>query len=404
MKQFQQSDMLKSLPKQFFANLVKKVEKVKLEHDDVINLGQGNPDQPTPSHIVKALQEATENSVYHKYAPFRGFSFLKEAVATYYKREYDVDLDPETEVAVLFGTKTGLVEISQCLLNKDDIALVPDPGYPDYWSGIAIAGGKMSPMPLLEENQYLPDFSKITDRTLEKSKLMFLNYPNNPTGAIATQELFEQAIKVGEENDICIVHDFAYGAIGFDQERPISFMQIPDAKNAGIEMMTLSKTYNMAGWRIGFAVGNASVIDALNLFQDHYYCSVFGGIQEAAATALLESQACVTKLVDCYQNRRDVFIKAISEIGWKVDAPKGSFFAWLPVPPSYTSEQFADLLLQKARVVVASGNGFGKFGEGYVRIGLLSSEDKLVEAAQRIGRLNIVWNEQDAIDSNHSRT
>lgn len=404
MKQFQQSLMLKSLPKQFFANLIEKVEKVKLEHDDVINLGQGNPDQPTPAHIVKALQGATENSAYHKYAPFRGYSFLKEAVANYYKREYDVDLDPEKEVAILFGTKTGLVEISQCLLNKGDIALVPDPGYPDYWSGVAMAGGEMSSMPLLEKNQYLPDFTKISGSTLEKAKLMFLNYPNNPTGAIATQELFEQAIRVGNENDICIVHDFAYGAIGFDQESPISFMQIPGAKNVGIEMMTLSKTYNMAGWRIGFAVGNASVIEALNLLQDHYYCSIFGGIQEAAATALLESQACVTELVDRYQKRRDVFIKAICEIGWKVDAPKGSFFAWLPVPPSYTSEQFADLLLQKARVVVASGNGFGQYGEGYVRVGLLSGEDELVEAAQRIGRLNIVWKKEDAIDPSSSRS
>lgn len=395
MKQFQQSLMLKSLPKQFFANLIEKVEKVKQEYDDVINLGQGNPDQPTPAHIVKALQEASENSAYHKYAPFRGYSFLKEAVAEYYQREYDVDLDPEKEVAVLFGTKTGLVEISQCLLNKGDIALVPDPGYPDYWSGVAMAGGSMSAMPLLEKNKYLPDFSKIALSALAKSKLMFLNYPNNPTGAIATKELFEQAITIGAENDICIVHDFAYGAIGFDQEKPISFMQIPGAKSVGIEMMTLSKTYNMAGWRIGFAVGNPSVIEALNLFQDHYYCSVFGGIQEAAAVALLESQACVTELVDRYQNRRAAFFKAIDEIGWKVDAPKGSFFAWLPIPSSYTSEQFADLLLQEARVVVAPGNGFGEYGEGYVRVGLLSDEDELVEAVQRIGRLNIVWKKSD---------
>ncbi|RXJ04602.1 pyridoxal phosphate-dependent aminotransferase [Anaerobacillus alkaliphilus] len=391
MKQFQQSKTLGSLPKQFFAKLVQKVEKVKQDHDDVINLGQGNPDQPTPLHIVKALQEAAANPLYHKYSPFRGYGFLKEAVATYYQREYDVVLDPHTEVAVMFGTKTGLVEISQCLLNQGDIALVPDPGYPDYWSGVVMAGGEMSFMPLLEENKYLPDFTKITEETFEKAKLMFLNYPNNPTGAVATKELFEEAIMLGEKHDICIVHDFAYGAIGFDEQKPLSFMQVPGAKNVGVEMMTLSKTYNMAGWRVGFAVGNPSVIEALNLIQDHYYCSVFGGIQEAAATALLESQSCVDELVSQYESRRNVFIEALSEIGWKVEAPKGSFFAWLPIPPTYSSEQFADLLLEKARVVVAPGNGFGQFGEGYVRVGLLSDEDQLREAARRIGELEIEW-------------
>lgn len=389
MKKFKQSDVLENLPKQFFAKLVQKVEAAKKVHDDIINLGQGNPDQPTPAHIVEALKKAAGNPNYHKYSPFRGYSFLKEAVCTYYKREFDVELDPTTEVAVLFGTKTGLVEVSQCLLNQGDVALVPDPGYPDYWSGVVMAGGEMAFMPLLAENEFLPDFSKLEKETLQRAKLMFLNYPNNPTGAIATKELFEQAIAVGDEHDICVVHDFAYGAIGFDGKRPISFMQVPGAKDVGIEMMTMSKTYNMAGWRIGFAVGNASVIEALNLVQDHYYCSIFGGIQEAAATALLDSQSCVDELVDCYEKRRNTFIKAIKEIGWNVKAPKGSFFAWLPVPNGYTSEEFADLLLEKAKVVVAPGNGFGQYGEGYVRVGLLSDEKLLVEAAKRIEELNL---------------
>ncbi|RXJ04350.1 pyridoxal phosphate-dependent aminotransferase [Anaerobacillus alkaliphilus] len=389
MKQFTQSDILANLPKQFFAKLVKKVEKVKLVHDDVINLGQGNPDQPTPAHIIKALQQSAENPKYHKYSPFRGYSFLKEAVCTYYKREYGVDLDPETEVAVLFGAKAGLVEISQCLLNKDDVALVPDPGYPDYWSGISLAQAKMEFMPLLEENEFLPDFSKISEASLDQAKLMFLNYPNNPTGAVATRELFEEAVALGDQHDICIVHDFAYGAIGFEGKKPISFLEIPGAKNVGVEMMTMSKTYNMAGWRIGFAVGNTSVIEALNMIQDHYHCSLFGGIQEAAAEALLGSQVCVEELVATYEKRRDTFIQALQEIGWDVKAPMGSFFAWLPVPEGYTSEEFADLLLEKARVVVAPGNGFGTYGEGYVRVGLLSDEEILVEAAKRIKELKI---------------
>lgn len=389
MKQFQQSDILANLPKQFFAKLVQKVEKVKEVHDDVINLGQGNPDQPTPAHIVQALQEAVEKPIYHKYSPFRGYSFLKEAVATYYKREYDVDVDPNTEVAVLFGAKAGLVEVSQCLLNKGDVALVPDPGYPDYWSGIALAEGEMEFMPLKSDHEFLPVFSEIREETLKKAKLMFLNYPNNPTGAVATKQLFEEAVAIGEANDICIVHDFAYGAIGFDGKKPISFLQVPGAKNVGVEMLTMSKTYNMAGWRIGFAVGNASVIEALNIIQDHYHCSLFGGIQEAAAKALLNSQQCVDELVERYEKRRNEFISALQNIGWNVTAPKGSFFAWFPVPKGYTSEQFADLLLEKARVVVAPGNGFGEYGEGYVRVGLLCEEEKLLEAARRIKELQL---------------
>ncbi len=389
MKQFKQSDILANLPKQFFAKLVKKVENVKTVHDDVINLGQGNPDRPTPAHIVKALQQAAEKPHYHKYSPFRGYSFLKEAVSTYYQREYGVQLDPEKEVAVLIGAKAGLVEISQCLLNKGDVALVPDPGYPDYWSGISLAQAKMEFMPLLEKNEFLPDFSKIDEDKLNQAKLMFLNYPNNPTGATASKELFEEAVALGNRHDICIVHDFAYGSIGFDGKKPTSFLEIPGAKDVGVEMMTMSKTYNMAGWRIGFAIGNRSVIEALNTIQDHYHCSLFGGIQEAAATALLGPQDCVVELVACYEKRRDAFISALQEIGWAVTAPKGSFFAWLPVPEGYTSEQFADLLLEKARVVVAPGNGFGTYGEGYVRVGLLSDELLLLEAAKRIKELEI---------------
>ncbi|WP_088102726.1 pyridoxal phosphate-dependent aminotransferase [Halalkalibacter urbisdiaboli] len=389
MKTFKQSDALNRLPKQFFANLVKKVVDLKREHDDVINLGQGNPDQPTPEHIVEKLKEASDNPLYHKYSPFDGYPFLKQAVSDYYKREYNVDIDPNTEVAVLAGTKTGLVEISQCYLNEGDIALVPDPGYPDYWSGVALAGGKMHEMPLRVENNFRPDFSEINEEVLNLAKLMFLNYPNNPTGAIATRELFEEAISLGEKHDICIVHDFAYGAIGFDGDKPLSFMEIPGAKEVGVEMFTLSKTYNMAGWRVGFVVGNPSVVQAIELIQEHYYCSMFGGIQEAAAHALLSDQTCVEELVNTYESRRNALLDAAHKIGWDVQAPKGSFFAWFPVPKGYTSETFADLLLEKARVVVAPGVGFGTYGEGYVRIGLLTSEVELRTAMRRIEELNI---------------
>lgn len=390
MKVFEQSHLLNTLPKQFFANLVAKVNTIVEQGHDVINLGQGNPDQPTPKHIVEAMEEAVRNPQYHKYSPFRGQTFLKEAVATFYKREYGVEVDPVSEVAILFGGKAGLVEVPQCLLNPDDVVLVPDPGYPDYWSGVELARAKMEVMPLLRENQFLPDYKNLSRDAVEKAKLMFLNYPNNPTGATANESFFDETVSFAKENDICVVHDFAYGAIGFDGKRPISFLQTTGAKDIGIEIYTFSKTYNMAGWRIGFAVGNPSVIEAINLLQDHMYVSVFSAIQEAAAHALLSPQTCVEELNARYESRRNALITAVREIGWDVLAPSGSFFAWLPVPKQFdSSEEFSDFLLQHAHVVVAPGVGFGEYGEGYVRVGLLTSEDRLREAAQRIKALNL---------------
>lgn len=389
MHMFEKSDTLKRLPEQFFARLVGKTQDLKNQGYNVINLGQGNPDLPTPEPIVKALQEGAEQPINHKYPPFQGFDYLKEAVASFYKREYDVSIDPEKEVAILFGAKTGLVEISQCLLNPGDLALLPDPGYPDYMSGISLANAETEFMPLLRENNFLPDYRKIPKTTFAQAKLMFLNYPNNPTAATATKAFFEETIDLAKHHDICVVHDFAYGAIGFDGKKPRSFLQSDGAKDIGIEIYTMSKTYNMAGWRVAFAVGNASVVESINLIQDHLYVSLFGAVQHAAAEALTGDQTSVRQLAKTYESRRDCFIKAVKEIGWDVEAPAGTFFAWLPVPQGYSSMAFADLLLEKAHVVVAPGNGFGPTGEGYVRAGLLDSEERLLEAVQRIDELNL---------------
>lgn len=389
MKTFQQSNLLISLPKQFFASLVKKVSLSVANGHDVINLGQGNPDQPTPDHIVKKLQEAASNPLNHKYSPFQGHKYLKQAAADFYEREYGVKLDADSEVAILFGGKAGLVEIPQCLLNPGDTILVPDPGYPDYWSGVALAQANMVTMPLLEENDFLPVYENIEPADLEKAKLMFLNYPNNPTGATASIDFFEKTVELAKKYNLCVVHDFAYGAIGFDGQKPLSFLQTEGAKDIGIEIYTLSKTYNMAGWRVGFAVGNRSVISAIELLQDHLYVSIFGGIQEAAAEALTASQQCVEELNALYESRRNVLIDGLQSIGWNVTAPKGSFFAWLKVPEGFTSEEFADFLLEKAHIAVAPGVGFGQFGEGYVRVGLLTSEERMQEAVRRIQSLGI---------------
>lgn len=383
------SKKLQQLPTQFFAALVQKVNAALAEGRDVINLGQGNPDQPTPPHIVKALQEAAENPQHHKYSPFRGIAELRQAAAQFYKREYNVDINPETEVAVLGGTKIGLVELPMAVLNPGDTMLLPDPGYPDYLSGVVLGDVQYDVMPLFAENDFLPDYDALSDEIKERAKLLYLNYPNNPTGGTATLEFFKKTVRFAKEHQIIVSHDFAYGAIGFDGHKPVSFLQAEGAKDVGIELYTLSKTYNMAGWRIGFAVGNADIIGAINLIQDHLFCSQFPAIQQAAAVALTSSQACAQELNATYERRRNVLIEEAQRIGWQVKAPKGSFFAWLPVPLGYTSEQFADLLLDQADIAVAAGNGFGQFGEGYVRVGLLVSEERLREAMGRIEKLNL---------------
>ncbi len=383
------SNRLKKLPVQFFATLVQKVNSAIAEGRDIINLGQGNPDQPTPAHIVKALQVAAEDTQTHKYSPFRGLDELKEAAAQFYHKQYGIEVDPETEVAILFGTKAGLVELPMCLLNDGELMLLPDPGYPDYLSGAVLANVNYETFPLTKDNQFLPDYKSIPLEQRTHAKLMYLNYPNNPTGATADHAFFEKTVSFAKENNITVLHDFAYGAIGFDGQKPISFLETEGAKEVGIEMYTLSKTYNMAGWRVGFAIGNPDIIEALNLIQDHLYVSLFPAVQRAAIAALTGEQSCVEELIDRYERRRNSLIDACNKIGWKVEAPTGSFFAWLPVPAGFKSESFADYLLEKADVAVAAGKGFGEYGEGYIRVGLLVDEDRLIEAIERIGKLGI---------------
>lgn len=389
--EFPESKILQSLPTQFFATLVQKVNAKIATGADVINLGQGNPDQPTPDNIVKAMQKAVANPENHKYSPFNGLPALKQAVADFYKREYDVDLNPETEIAILGGSKTGLVELPLAILNPGDTLLLPDPGYPDYLSSVELAKVKLDLVPLKEENNFLPDYGTISDEVKAAAKLLYLNYPNNPTGAIATPEFFKDTVAFAKENQIGIVHDFAYGALGYHNQ-PLSFLQTPGAKEVGIEVYTMSKTYNMAGWRLGFAIGNPDMIKAINLIQAHLFVSVFPAIQEAGIAALSESQASVSKLNDLYDERREAFEKAAAKIGWHAAPAKGSFYSWMPVLEGYTSESFADLLLDQAAVAVAPGLGFGKGGDQFVRIGLLTSPERLQEAVARIAKLNLFEN------------
>lgn len=383
------SNKLQRLPEQFFAKLAARVAQKVSDGHDVINLGQGNPDQPTFPHIIESLQQAATDPQNHKYPPFAGIAELRQAAVDFYKREYGVELDPNTEVAILGGTKIGLVELPLALLNEGDTMLLPDPGYPDYLSGVQLAGAKFEPMPLIAANAFLPNYDALSDDVKAAAKLMYINYPNNPTGATADLAFYEKTVAFARENNIAVAHDFAYGAIGFDGQKPVSFLQAAGAKEVGIELYTLSKSYNMAGWRVGFAVGNAKIIAAINLLQDHLFCSIFPAIQYAAATALQGDQSDVETLRATYESRRNVLVEEARRIGWDVVAPSGSFFAWLPVPEGYTSEQFTNILLDEANIAVASGNGFGEHGEGYVRVGLLTDEPRLKEAMARIEKLGI---------------
>jgi aspartate/methionine/tyrosine aminotransferase len=387
----QASDTVSTLPKQEFSVIVGKVHCLRNQGHDVINLGQGNPDLPTPSHIVDVLKVAAENPNYHKYSPFRGYSFLKNSIAEFYKREYGVEIDPEHEVAIFNGGKTALYVLSQCLLNENDYALVPDPGYPEYLSGIHMAKAIPSFFELNESNDYLPDFSSISKSIAEKSKLIYLNYPHNPTGASANKQTFDEAIKFSKENNVAVLHDFAYGAFGY-KEKPISFLSCEGAKDVGIEVYTLSKTYNMAGWRVAFAVGNPKIISAINQFQDHVFVSLFGAIQEASHMALTSDQACVERFVEIYEERKNYFVNECERrLGWSLYNPSGTFYVWGKIPSSYTSFEFSNYILDHAHIASTPGRVFGRNGENYVRFSLTEDLERLKEAIDRLEKLHLYF-------------
>lgn len=388
---FKKSQLLEQLPKQFFANLVAKVNKQVVAGHDVINLGQGNPDQPTYDFIVEALAEAAKNPLNHKYSNFRGEISFKKAISEFYKEHYQVDLDPETEVCVLGGAKIGLVELPIALMNPGDKLLLPDPGYPDYLSGPVLGQIDYDTFALLAENDFLPDYNSFSEALLDRAKYLYLNYPNNPTGAVATKAFYEETVAFAKDKKIGIISDLAYGALGADGYHNPSFLSAKGAKDVGIEIYTFSKTFNMAGWRLAFAVGNSDIIEALNLLQDHLFVSVFPAIQEAGCKALQDerAEAEIKRLNHIYDERRHSFVNAAKNIGWKAYPSKGSFYVWMPVPKGYDSESFANLLLEEVKVAVAPGIGFGSFGEGYVRIGLLENSKRLVEAVERIKTLHL---------------
>ncbi len=378
------SKRISSLPPYLFAEIDKKIEEKKAQGCDVISLGIGDPVEPTPKHIIEKLAEEAQNTENHRYPSYYGMPQLRKSIADFYKRRFSVDLDPDKEVLPLIGSKEGLAHIYLALCDEGDTALIPDPGYPVYQTGAIIAGVKRELMPLLDENKFNPDFSTIDENIARQAKLMWLCYPNNPTGAIAKDNLFEEAIRFAKKNDIAICHDNPYSEITFDGYIAPSFLQYEGAKDMGIEFNSLSKSYNMTGWRIWYVVGNARIIEALGRVKTNVDSGIFNAVQLAGIEALNGSQESVEEMRKIYKKRRDMVVSTLKDIGLAVEEPKATIYVWVPVPEGYTSESFATHILEKASVVVPPGNAYGPSGEGFIRISLTTKDDRLEEALKRI--------------------
>lgn len=384
MIKIEKSERLKNLPPYLFKEIDRQRDEVKARGVDIIDLGVGDPDMPTPQHIIKALNKAASDPANHQYPSYSGMDNFNKTVALWYKKRFGVDLDPAKEVVTLIGSKEGIAHIPLAFINNGDIAIVPDPGYPVYEIGVKFAGGKVYFMELLKKNDFLPDLDSIPEDIAQQAKMMFLNYPNNPTSALASEEFFQDVVSFAVKHNIIICHDAAYTEMSFDGCRPKSFLETKGAKEVGIEFHSLSKTYNMTGWRIGFAVGRSEVIQALGQVKSNIDSGAFQAIQLAGIAALDGDQTCVENMQKEYAARRDIIVDGLIDLGISVKKPLATFYVWFDVPAGYTSAEFATHLLAKCGIVVTPGNGFGAAGEGYARIALTVGEKKLKEVIERI--------------------
>lgn len=367
-----------------FARIDEKRSALEAQGADVISLGIGDPDMPTPPHIVNAMAEAIRKPANHQYPDYAGSTAYREACASYMRRRFGVEVDPASEVLALIGSKEGIAHLHIAFVDPGDYVLAPSIGYPVYSGGATFANASTYFMPMKEENGFLADFSNIPEDVLARAKIMFLGYPNNPTGACATEEYFDRAIAFCLEHDLLLAHDNAYCDLCFDGYVAPSILERPRARECCIEFFSLSKPYNMTGWRIAFACGNREAIRALGTVKNNLDSGQFTAVQEAAAVALTQDQQCVADMCALYQQRRDMVVEALSSIGLECNAPKATIYVWAKVPAGETSESFATKLLERAHVIVTPGSGYGPDGEGYVRISLTTPDDRLVEAVSRM--------------------
>ena len=383
----QAAERLTQLPPYLFAEIDRLKRAARAQGKDIIDLGVGDPDIPTPSMIIQELERASRDPENHRYALDQGLPELRRAIAEWYKKRFGVVLDPEKEILPLIGSKEGIAQMPLTVVNHGDVVLIPDPGYPPYRSGTLFAGGVPSFMPLTEGNAFLPDLKEIEPAVLNKTKMMFLNYPNNPTAACAPKSFFEEAVKFAEKHGILICHDAAYTEIGFDGYQPPSFLEAKGAKEVGIEFHSLSKTFNMTGWRIGFAVGNSEAIRLLAKVKSNIDSGIFQAIQYAGIKALREGEAETLKNIKIYEERRNVLVDGMKSLGWNVRSPRATFYVWAPVPPGYTSSEIAMKFLQDTGIVVTPGNGFGKNGEGYFRMAITVPKERIQQALDRVKKM-----------------
>jgi len=378
---------VEEIPPYLFAEIDRKKAEMRRKGMDLVDLGIGDPDIPTPQPIIDRLKKAADNPKHHRYPSYEGMIEFRTAVTQWYQKRFGVRLDAATEVLSLIGSKEGIAHIPLAFVNPGDTVLVPSPGYPVYRVSTLFAGGTPYFLPLRKETGFLPNLSEIPKSVAEKSKLLFINYPNNPTAAVAEKSFFEEVVAFARRYNIIVCHDAAYSEVAFDGYRPASFMEVEGAKEVGIEFHSLSKTFNMTGWRIGFAVGCPEIVSTLGRIKENIDSGLFQAIQEAGIEALNRFDTPLTEIIKIYEGRRNLMVKGLRELGLELEQPKASFYLWIRVPGKQTSSQFAALLLEKAGIVATPGNGFGDAGEGYIRMALTVDESRLKEAIERLKKL-----------------
>ncbi len=380
-----QSNRIKNLPVYIFNDVNARKLKLRREGMDIIDLGMGNPDRPAPKPVIDKLMEVASDSRAHRYSASKGISHLRREICLWYERRFGVKLDPETEACVCIGSKEGISHLALAAFDKGDVILVPNPTYPSHLYSIIIAGASIYDIPLTKENNFIPDLSQPIYDRYPKPKALIVSYPNNPTTQVVDPDFFKDVVKFAKKNNLFVIHDLAYSEICFDGYKAPSFLQTPGAKKVGIEFYSLSKTYNMAGWRVGFAVGNKDVIGALVKLKSFYDYGLFTPVQVAAITALRLEQKYIDEVAETYRKRRDVLVDGLNRIGWSVEKPKATMYVWAEIPEKFKkmgSVKFAIHLQEKAGVAVSPGAGFGKYGEGYVRMALVENENRIRQAVR----------------------
>jgi LL-diaminopimelate aminotransferase len=385
--QIETAKRIEQIPPYLFAEIDKKKEEMRQKGADLIDLGIGDPDLPTPKPIIERLKKASEDPKNHRYPSYEGMIEFRSAVAKWFDRRFSVKFDPGTEVLTLIGSKEGIAHIPLAFVNPGDYVLVPSPGYPVYRISTLFAGGIPYFLPLRKETGFLPNLSEIPEEIAGRAKILFINYPNNPTSAIAERPFFEEAVAFARRYQIIVCHDAAYSEVAFDGYRPLSFFEVDGAKEVGIEFHSLSKTFNMTGWRIGFAVGRSEIVSGLGRVKTNIDSGTFQAIQEAGIEALNHFDTPLLEIIQIYERRRDIMVKGLREIGLEVERPRATFYLWIQIPRGYTSAQFATILIEQAGIVATPGNGFGEAGEGYIRMAFTVDESRLKEAIERLKRI-----------------